>query len=254
MKPARPVRFPSLKHFRIALAILCLGIVQQAAALTFLTEDNPPLNYTRDGKITGIAAEVVAEMARRANVPAEISVLPWSEAYSRALAEPDACVFSTARLASRNNQFQWIGSIARGYWSAFALEGFTPRLARVADLKGYRVGVVRDARAEYLRQEGYTKVIEIDRDRDIPAKLTLDGAKPGGVDLWITQGYSAQDTAAQSGVKVKEVFSALMSQDYWLACNLKVPRETVRALSSALNEMKKDGTHRRLTELQPIRK
>jgi len=254
MDTARPTCVSGLRHLRIALAILCLGIIQPAAALSFFTEDNPPLNFTREGKITGIAAEVVAEMARRANVPAQISLMSWSEAYSRALAEPEACVFSTARLSSRNNQFQWVGSIARGYWSAFALEDFPTRITRVSELKGYRIGVVRDARADHLRQEGYSRVIELDHDRDIPAKLTLDGVKPGGVDLWITQGYSAQDVAAQSGVKVKEVFSALMSQDYWLACNLKIPRETVRALSSALNEMKKDGTHRKLTELPPARK
>lgn len=241
---------------RLLIALVCLTITasQPAAALNFLTEDNPPLNFSQEGKITGIATEVVAEMARRANIPADISLVPWSEAYSRALSEPDTCVFSTARLASRNNQFQWVGSIARGYWSAFALEGFTPRIARVSDLKDYRVGVVRDARAEHLRNEGYSRVIEIDRDRDIPAKLTLDGSKPGGIDLWITQGYAAQDIASQAGVKVKEVFSSLMSQDYWLACNLKVPRETLRALSSALNGMKKDGTHGKLTNLSPTRK
>ena len=237
--------------WRALLVCLCLGTTQPAQALTFFTEDNPPLNYSRDGKIAGVAADVVAEMAKRANVVAEISLLPWSEAYSRALSEADACVFSTARLSSRNNQFQWIGSIARGYWSAFALEGFSERIARVNDLKAYRIGVVRDARADHLRQEGFARIIEIERDRDIPAKLTLESGKSGGVDIWVTQGYAARDLAARSGVKVKEVFSALMSQDYWLACNPKVPRETVRALSSALNEMKKDGTHRKLTDLPP---
>lgn len=47
---------------------------------------------------------------------------------------------------------------------------------------------------------------------------------------------------------MKEVFSALMSQDYWLACNPGMPRETVRAMSAALNEMRKDGTLRKLTD------
>ena len=233
----------------ILVVLLSLGVFQPAMAITFLTEENPPLNFSRDGKIDGLATAVVTEMAKRAKIAADISVTPWSEAYSRALSEADTCVFSTARTTERNNQFQWIGSIVRGYWSAFALEGFSERIARVNDLKPFRIGVVRDARADFLRKEGYSRVIEIDRDRDIPAKLTLDPNKSGGVDLWITQGYSAQDIAGQSGVKVKEVFSALMSQDYWLACNPKVPRETVRALSSALNDMKKDGTHKKLTDL-----
>jgi polar amino acid transport system substrate-binding protein len=235
----------------IVMACLSLPMSLPAQALTFFTEDNPPLNYPVEGKVTGVASSVVTEMAKRAKVDADIQLLPWTESYSRALSESDACVFSTARTNARNNQFQWIGSIARGYWSAFSLDGFSERIAKVSELKNYRIGVVRDARADHLRQEGFTRVIEMERDRDIPAKLTLDGGKSGGVDLWITQGYAARELAAQSGIKVKEVFSALMSQDYWLACNLKVPRETVRALSSALNDMKKDGTHRKLTNLPP---
>lgn len=234
-------------RWKVFLLWLLMVIGTPAMALNFFTEDNPPLNFQKDSKVTGLATEVIREMARRANVAADISLMAWSEAYSRAQSEADACVYSTARLSSRNNQFQWIGGIVRGYWSAFALDGFAERPARVSDLKAYRVGVVRDARSEYLKREGFDKVIEFDKDRDIPGKLTLEKDKSGGVDLWITQGYSAREVAGQSGVAVKEVFSAIMSQEYWLACNPKVPRETIRALSAALNEMKKDGSHARIT-------
>src|SRR4051812_4215654 len=85
----------------IALAYLSLGMSLPAQALTFFTEDNPPLNYPGSGKVTGIASEVVTEMARRAKVDADIQLLPWTESYSRALSEADACVFSTARTSAR---------------------------------------------------------------------------------------------------------------------------------------------------------
>ena len=223
---------------------------QPVHAVNFLTEDNPPLNFTRDGKLDGISTAVIVEMARRAGVPAQTSLISWSEAYSRAQVEADACVYSTARLNSRNNLFQWIGPIARGYWSAFALDGFNEKITKVDDLKAFRIGIVRDARADYLRERNFTKLLEVDRDRDNPAKLTLERNKPGGIDLWVTQGYTARDVAREAGVPgVKEVCSAIMSQDYWLACNPQMPRETVRALSNALNEMKRDGSHRKLTEL-----
>lgn len=231
-------------------ALLALTTLQPVHAVNFLTEDNPPLNFTREGKLEGISTSVVMEMAKRAGVPVQTSMIAWTEAYSRAQVEPDTCVYSTARLASRNNLFQWVGPISRGYWSAFALDGFNEKFTKVDDLKAFRIGIVRDARAEYLRQRGFTLLLENDRDRENPARLTLDRNKPGGIDVWVTQGYTAREVARDAGVPgVKEVFSAIMSQDYWLACNTKMPRETVRALSNALNEMKRDGTHRKLTDL-----
>lgn len=81
-------------------------------------------------------------------------------------------VYSTARLASRNNLFQWVGPISRGYWSAFALDGFNEKFTKADDLKTFRIGVVRNARADYLRGRSLPLLLESDRDRDNPAKLT----------------------------------------------------------------------------------
>lgn len=94
-------------HGFFAGLVLTLASIPFAHAVNFLTEENPPLNFTRDGKPAGIATSVVTEMAGRAKMSADIKVLPWSEAYSRTQSETDTCVFSTARLTSRNNQFQW---------------------------------------------------------------------------------------------------------------------------------------------------
>lgn len=219
-----------------------------AQAAEFLTEENPPLNFSEKGAPAGISTAVVREMAKRANVQANISVLSWTEAFSRAQQEPDTCVYSTARLPSRASMFQWIGPIARGYWSAFALETFAETPKTVDDLKKYRIGVVRDARAEYLRQRGFTTLLEFDNDRSIPARLSNE-PKPGTVELWVTQGFMARGIAKAAGAPpVKEVFSALMSQDYWLACNPKMSADQVKALSAALSEMRKDGSYRKLAD------
>ena len=234
----------------LAFALLAISALQPLFAVTFLTEENPPLNFSKDGKPGGISTAVVSEMAKRAGLAGNIELLPWSEAYSRAQVEAEVCVYSTARLTTRNNLFQWVGPITRGVWSAFVLDNFSDKIARVDDLKQYRIGVTRDARAEGLRQRGFTRLLEAERDRDIPAKLTLDRNKAGGVDIWVTQGYSAREIAREAGIPaIKEIFSGIISQDYWLACNSQMPRETVRALSNALLEMIKDGTQRKLTEL-----
>jgi hypothetical protein len=138
---------------RLFLAgLLCtLSVWQPLHAVTFLTEENPPLNFVRDGKQEGVSTAVVQEMVKRAQLPATITVLPWTEAYSRAQIEADVYVYSTARLASRNNLFQWVGPIARGYWSAFALPEFKDKITKVEELKAYRIGIVGDARGPSSR-------------------------------------------------------------------------------------------------------
>jgi len=239
-----------MQRILILALLLTLGTTS-ARALELLTEENPPLNHMQDGQVAGTATQVLREMVQRAGLQANFHVLPWSEAFSRARVEAVTCVYSTVRNAERNNQFRWVGPIARGYWSAFALEGF-PRLKHADDLKKYRIGVTRDARAAYLRQRGYNRLIEVDDNSSVPRRLTLNTDQTGGVALRVTQGFNAKDIAAKAGVQnLQEAFAALISQDYWLACNPDLPSGELRGLTEALREMRKDGTYRKLTQLLP---
>ncbi len=232
-----------MSRFSIVTAIAILvAAAQHASALTFLTEENPPLNFTSNGQVAGTATATVQEMLKRSGLAADIRVLPWDEAYAQAQSDPATCVYATARLPERYNLFQWIGPIARGVYSAFALEGFKDKIGSAGDLFKYRIGVARDARAQYLRRRGFTNLVEVDKDGDIPAMLTLSPAKPGGVDVWVTQAEMAREVARKAGGgPIKEVFPAILTQEYWLACNPNLPQAQVRALSDALSGIDKQG-------------
>lgn len=235
---------------RVVLSlVLVSGVSLPARALVLLTEENPPLNFTRQGKVEGIGTAVVSEMVSRAGLKADIRVLPWAEAYAKAQSDADTCVFSTARFPARMPLFLWVGPIARGTYSVFGLPDFADKIGRVDDLKRYRIGAVDDARGAYLVQR-QMNVVKFKADRDIPPRLTTDPSKADGVDLWVSQAWSAKDVARAAGVpEVKEVFSAILSQDYWLACSKQVPADQIRGMQKVLQEMIKDGTQRRLTQL-----
>lgn len=221
----------------VAAAVLAAGL-QCAHALTILTEENPPLNFMQQGEIAGIATATVKEMLQRAGLTVEIRMLPWSEAYGRAQSDPDTCVYSAARLPARFKLFQWVGPIARSDYSAFALDGFKDKIGSVGELYKYRIGVARDARSEYLRQRGFPSLVEIEKDGDIPSMLTLNRGQEGAVDVWVTHSATAQAVAKAAGRQVKQIYAGILSQEYWMACNLKVPAETVRAMSQALSGAK----------------
>lgn len=236
---------------KFPLLLLCSLLASgapSASALNLLTEENPPLNFMHEGRLTGLAPGVVEEIAKRAKLDAKVRVAPWKEAYETAQSDANTCVFSIVRTSARFELFQWVGPITRSYWSAFALPDFAEKIAKADDLKAYRIGVVRDARADHLRKSGFGSLTGFDADRDIPARLTLDRKQADGVDIWITQGYMAQSIARAAGVPaVKEVFSSLMSQDYFIGCSPSMPKDRVKAMTGALAEMRKDGSLRRIS-------
>ena len=58
-------------------------------ALTILTEEYAPLNFTQEGRLTGQASEVVQELIKRTGTEAAIRVVPWEEGYRAVLKQPD---------------------------------------------------------------------------------------------------------------------------------------------------------------------
>ena len=97
----KPASFPWSSFFVAAL----LGVLASPSvqSVTLLTEENPPFNYTEFGKLTGIATEIVLETVRRSGLPMKIEVLPWDDAYKRAQAQRETCLFATARLENFQN-------------------------------------------------------------------------------------------------------------------------------------------------------
>jgi polar amino acid transport system substrate-binding protein len=235
----------------IASVLTLVAIVSSSPslALTMLTEENPPLNYVENGKLTGMATEVIAEMTKRAGITASTEVLEWKTAYQRAQSERDTCLYATSRLENRERLFTWVGPIAVSHWALFANKGFTPKIGSLVDAKPYRIGgVTYDAKTEFLKQNGVTNIFEVADDKLNPAKLTLDRKKPGGIDLWISNATSAKWSARQAGVKDIKLVYTVRKEDAYLACSPRTAAETIKALTNALTSIKKDGTYNKIIE------
>ena len=51
---------------RAFLSLIGLALAAPAAhAVTLVTEENPPFNYTEGGKVVGLSTEIVAELGKR---------------------------------------------------------------------------------------------------------------------------------------------------------------------------------------------
>jgi polar amino acid transport system substrate-binding protein len=221
-----------------------LAAPQASFALTLLTEENPPLNYTENKKLTGMGTEVVQEMGKRAKVKLDTSVMAWDDAYMKAQADKETCIYSTARLGNRENLFKWVGPIAVNKWGLYALGGFKTPIKSLQDVRPFRVGgVEKDAKAEYLKQNNITNVVEEDNDKLNPGKLTLDRKATQKIDLWITSTATAKKVAQQAKVSDIKLVYVVREAEQYLACSPRTQPATLKSLQDALESMKKDGSY-----------
>ena len=241
---------PCLRRGVALVATIAWMGAASAVTLSFLTEENPPFNYTENDKVVGSATEIVQQMSARSGHPAVIEMLPWDSAYVRAQAERNTCVFATARLENRERLFLWIGPLGNNLWALYGKGDFAVPIRTLKDLAPYRIGAVtRDAKGEFLRENAITNLKFVRDDRENPARLLLPADNPDHIDLWITSFYSGRSIAKAAKVSdVKLVFIAA-EQPLYLACNPQTDRNVVRALSEALETLRADGSLARINAL-----
>ncbi|HUL91938.1 MAG TPA: transporter substrate-binding domain-containing protein [Burkholderiales bacterium] len=216
-------------------------------ALTLVTEENPPFNYTEQGKVVGMSTEIVVELGKLSGVSLQIQSMPWEQAYLAAQRDKETCIYSTVRLENRERLFTWIGPIATNQWVLIGKSDFAG-VKTVEDARKFRVGVVaRDAKIEFLMSKGVTDLREVSEDRLNPPRLVLGRDDPNRIDLWATSAYGARQTAARAKVKDLKMVLNLTKIPLYLACGRNTSPETVRALGQAFDRASKDGTLKRIT-------
>lgn len=221
-----------------------------AHALTLLTEENAPFNYTEGGKLTGLSTDIVAEMAKRAGITVQIKVQNWEIAYPAAQAEKDTCVFSTARLENRERLFQWVGPLALNRWAVFGKSDFAVPVIKITDLRPLKIGgVAADAKVDFLQSKAVTNFRLAGNDAQLPPRLFLKKEDPNYIDLWVTNFYSAKKVAAAAKVKDIKMVFVVSEQDLYLACSPRTSKDDVKKLSTALEAMVKDGSVKKILDI-----
>lgn len=230
-------------------AIALMLVATQAGAVLFLFDENLPFNYTADGKPAGIVTETAAELAKRAGVEAHFEAVDWETGYTRVQRDRDTCLHSMVRAEHREKLFHWMGPVSVNRWGVYGLRSFNATIGRAEDLRGFRVGgVTNDAKLDYLARHAVTGIRSVPRDALNPPRLLLPHGDPGHIDLWITSAYTARRTAREAGVTdIKPVFMA-QEVPLFIACNPAVPRPVVKAMSEALEAMRRDGTLNRISD------
>jgi polar amino acid transport system substrate-binding protein len=138
-----------------------------AQGMTILTEENPPWNYTQNGKLQGISVEIVKHIQKELGTDYAVSVTPWNRGYGATLKHDNHILFSTAKIASRDDLFQWVGPIATDKVYLFEYVQNPQNVKTLSEAKkvaAIDAGPPTNAAYMVLQSKGFTNLSHLSRD------------------------------------------------------------------------------------------
>jgi len=234
------LRYPS---FVLLLALL---IPYQLSAvstphLVIRTEEDPPLTFRQDGKVTGLVGDVVQEIQRRLGNQDTIEVKPWARSYRETQSGANNVLFSTTRTRAREHLFKWVGPVVEVQGGLFVLRSNTLALQSLADAKKLkRIIVVRDwYLQQILTEHGFSNLTLVTN----PTQM-LDMLMRNRADAIVSENVSLPYQLRQLGYDPAQVKMAMViAQNYgYIAFSPQTQDAIVRNWQEALDEMKLDGS------------
>ena len=226
------------------LLTLCLSLAPLSAPLAdtlhFVTEEYAPFNYTKDGKITGIAVEQVEAIAKAAGVDYTLEIMPWARAFAMAENQPKYCVFTAGYNRERADRFVWVNPFLKDEMVLLKRKGDGKSPATLQDALGMKVGSQRgDFAVEALEELGF-KDIDLAADIDITLRKLLSSR----IDLMPTS-IKTYDRMVKDGHPVEKAM-LMAGQIYGLACHRQTPQSLVKALQAGLDKLILSGEQDRI--------
>jgi polar amino acid transport system substrate-binding protein len=228
----------------LLLIFLLAGAAFSAEPLldwTIMTDELPPYNFSRQGKVFGASTDILLQILEKNNVRVDrksIHVLPWPRAYQLALTTPGTILYSTARTDERENLFQWVGPITNITMGIIALKERNIQINTLQDLSKYTIGTIRDGAPDQLLLKA--GIPESRLDRIASPESNIKKLLAGRIDLIGFSVLSARFLMQRMGLN-PELFEAvytLQERPLYFAFHKDSSKELIQSLNSTLKDMK----------------
>ncbi len=225
------------------LSICLLAAPAWAQTFLVLTEDLPPVHYEEDGRVVGIATEVVEAIFRQAGLEPSIRIYPWKRAYQIALRTKDSFIFTINRTPEREHLFKWIGPILQKRTCLFRLRSRRDiRVRTLADVRKYTTAVILGyALTDRLLDEGFAENRELIVTHNKKSQIRV--FLSGHADLITGNEYTLAWALRKEGYSMDMVEPVLVMTErgYYLAANPSVDNSIIRRLQEASEEVARSG-------------
>ncbi|MEX6501530.1 substrate-binding periplasmic protein [Pseudomonas zhanjiangensis] len=235
----RLFRRPGFACWLLAWLLLAVQPSAQAATLKLYTEENPPLNLSSEGQVTGFSTEIVRQLAERTGDRVQIELGPWTRGYAKAQSEPNAGVFTTARIPEREQTFQWVGPLTHTLSRFYTLKSAGLRIGSLEDARARRLVLPRQWYSyEYLVTQGFDNIYTV-----TTAEKMMQMFSRGRADMLAASEIALPGLLAMVGMTPDQVESqyVFLQHESYLAFSPRTDRQIVDRWQAALNQLKADG-------------
>jgi polar amino acid transport system substrate-binding protein len=238
-----------VRFYRLLLVVLLAGPAS-AADLLLYTEENPPLNFSRDGgldaPLDGFASALVQALIVRSKAQdrVQIEMAPWTRGYSKVKQEANVGLFSTVRTPERESLMRWVGPLMQTRSCFYSRKDAGLQVRSLADAEHEeKIAVPRAwSSYEYLSDHGLNNLYGV----TTPDKL-LPMLMNNRLRLIVSEEISlprllVQQNIAESAVEQQFCF---MNKQFYLAFSLQTDAAVVTRWQGNLDAMKRDGSFAR---------
>lgn len=235
---------------RIAVLSLCLVFASAAHAelpanyrIILQTDNFPPFNmgpghkhFARGDEVQGIATDTVREVFKRAGIGYSLTLRsPWDRIYTQTLSDTGHGLFSVTRTAQNEDQFKWVGPLARYDAVLLARKG-RGALTSLTQARGLTIGVQKSSGiGQRLADEGLRPIASLSEDENLRKLLS------GELDLWASADPVWRYHVKEQGTEELVPVLTFRREDLYLALHKDTPDEAVSRLQAALNEVISEG-------------
>jgi polar amino acid transport system substrate-binding protein len=203
----------------------------------------PPMSLEGAPSAPGAMFEVVAELTKRANLPATITFAPWPRAIYLTNNLKRTAIFPLTRTPEREKNFRWLVPLFQENYVFIANGKERFDLQHPEAMKDKRVGILRgSAMISELKASGYLNIIEtssVNEGRRFLARGIVDAM------------VGDRDIVRRSLIGLPEADLFEMSKPVrktytWLGGSLDFTEAEAAQLEKAMASMVEDGTYARI--------
>ncbi len=225
----------------IALVFTCTSSRAEKAVL--YTEPLAPLHYEENGKVVGIATEIVKAIFTQAGFTTHIEIYPWKRTYRHVLADEEGFVYTINRTERREQLFKWIGPILDKKVFLYRLKHrYDVDASTLKEAKGYTTAVILGhSLTTMLKDKGFRegKELIITPNKKVQMKLFLAGR----CDLITGNQYTIYQALKAEGHSLKDVEPAVFisANNYYIGANPGVDDQVITRLLEANSSVQQSG-------------
>lgn len=192
-----------------------------------------------DRGVVGAFPDIIREAARRQNRSVQLQPMAWKRAQQSAQTENNSAILPITRVASREDNYQWIATLLPLKLSYLTLKGNYLQVTKLEDLWGKQVAVLSGSVADAITRnhpqgKHFTRVTH--------GKSAVMMLKRRRIDGWLIWNIFGIEAIREEGVsdQIKQVDIHTVGPLY-LAANKELSEEAIISWRQTISSMHQDG-------------